>query len=600
MTALDERGNDGPHGTLDLRERARTAIGALSGAIAPDYAFAVWQSLKVDAVPPTLSEPTLMQYKYLEALVNLRQICGDAVNPAVDDAMMESVLARIGPDGLIYAPPKSVGTFESPAETASHTANGRTILTMAARHRLDGNPIWLERMGAITRGLDKMAIRRRAGSQTEYAFYPSEAGWSPHGRWIGSDRDSWLWTSSSVGTDCFDFFPYTAPDEAAREQQGREGAVKGDQGNVVRGIMEYHRLTADESALNLAQRITRYCLLPSLWDEGHQWGVYGHEAGIWAGHFHGQALVFRAMLDVAMATGDQELKDLVRAAYEHGCRVGVRRLGWFPAWVAPERYGRPHELQSISETCAIHDMIALAISMSDAGLGDYWDDVDQFARNQLVEQQFVDRSQLDKIVSDKRHTVTGTQEAPLPCDRSENVLDRIIGSFGEGTPSVMGPVTGVAAGGCCTGNGALSIYHVWEAVTRHNAGLTTINLFMDRSSPWVDVKSLLPYEGRVQISVKVKSNLAVRVPGWLDIRCLAVTTDGVPQTPGYAGRYMTLQNALPGQVVELNFPVRESNATYHVRGRSYSCSFMGSTAVEVVDESADSSEGHYRLYQRSK
>jgi len=34
--------------------------------------------------------------------------------------------------------------------------------------------------------------------------------------------------------------------------------------------------------------------------------------------------------------------------------------------------------------------IALGVRLSDAGLGDYWDDVDALVRNRLIEQQYVD------------------------------------------------------------------------------------------------------------------------------------------------------------------------------------------------------------------
>jgi hypothetical protein len=39
------------------------------------------------------------------------------------------------------------------------------------------------------------------------------------------------------------------------------------------------------------------------------------------------------------------------------------------------------------EGCALGDLVALGIRLSDAGLGDYWDAVDAVTRNQLVEQQ---------------------------------------------------------------------------------------------------------------------------------------------------------------------------------------------------------------------
>ena len=39
-------------------------------------------------------------------------------------------------------------------------------------------------------------------------------------------------------------------------------------------------------------------------------------------------------------------------------------------------------------------MVGLAVALTDAGVGDYWDDVEQYVRNGLVEAQATDRDEL--------------------------------------------------------------------------------------------------------------------------------------------------------------------------------------------------------------
>jgi hypothetical protein len=65
-------------------------------------------------------------------------------------------------------------------------------------------------------------------------------------------------------------------------------------------------------------------------------------------------------------------------------------MGWFPSWSLPTKYNRPAWLQEVTELCALADTIALGVKSSDAGLGDYWDDVDSILRNHLIEQQASD------------------------------------------------------------------------------------------------------------------------------------------------------------------------------------------------------------------
>ncbi len=40
-----------------------------------------------------------------------------------------------------------------------------------------------------------------------------------------------------------------------------------------------------------------------------------------------------------------------------------------------------------SETCEVADMIGLALKLTQAGVGEYWEDTDRWVRNQFVENQ---------------------------------------------------------------------------------------------------------------------------------------------------------------------------------------------------------------------
>ena len=53
----------------------------------------------------------------------------------------------------------------------------------------------------------------------------------------------------------------------------------------------------------------------------------------------------------------------------------------------PERYDDP---TSTCEACEVADMIALGVKLSQAGTGDYWDDVDRYLRNHFCEMQLTD------------------------------------------------------------------------------------------------------------------------------------------------------------------------------------------------------------------
>ena len=64
--------------------------------------------------------------------------------------------------------------------------------------------------------------------------------------------------------------------------------------------------------------------------------------------------------------------------------------------------------------------------------------------------------------------------------------------------------------GCCSVNGANSLYYAWHGITRFDEGVATVNLFLNRASAWMDIDSYLPYEGKVVLHNKL-ARLA-RVP----------------------------------------------------------------------------------------
>ena len=71
--------------------------------------------------------------------------------------------------------------------------------------------------------------------------------------------------------------------------------------------------------------------------------------------------------------------------------------------------------------------------------------------------------------------------------------------------------------GCCNGNCSRMLYYVWGNIVTADDGKLRVNLLLNRASPWADVDSWLPYEGRVAISMKTaKEALLVRVPEWVD------------------------------------------------------------------------------------
>ena len=114
----------------------------------------------------------------------------------------------------------------------------------------------------------------------------------------------------------------------------------------------------------------------------------GPEMGHWCSHFHARSIGIRGMLEYAMAAHDVRVLEFVRRYYEFSLTQGIARIGYIDT--------HPSSTDEC-EGCGLGDLVALGIRLSDAGMGDYWDDVDACVRNRLVEQQFTDAKILEQI-----------------------------------------------------------------------------------------------------------------------------------------------------------------------------------------------------------
>ena len=127
-------------------------------------------------------------------------------------------------------------------------------------------------------------------------------------------------------------------------------------------------------------------------------------------------------------------------------------------------------------------MVFLALNLTRAGVGDYWDDVDRWVRNTFAESQMLSTEFPDKIpdqyitTPEQAEDVARDLRLPLtvgpvtyPHHTTENVAERTIGSFlgwmrAKDVLHVVetkhGPkLLPLSVMHCCTANGARTLYY---------------------------------------------------------------------------------------------------------------------------------------------
>jgi len=565
--------------SLDLVKHATLGINGLTGTVDPDLgyepyfmgffnvrpAYMVHWSTMVSGVLP----------KYLEALPLLRSMTGSALGAEIEAGIVHSILDNAAEDGLIYdrvSPrrPWNVGVHYGKRSWNEDYSNlggdGRMLCGMDFYGQLTGDPAWEKRMQHTAERMLELAVVKG-----DIAYYPNVG--------LGNDfsyprQSGWVHTNEPMGP-----------------QEGSEGATTFCQSQPVRGWMRWYRHSGDKRFLEMSRKFTHFYTLPKFWG-----GVVEHEptygpsrAHFW-GHFHGTLGTLRGALEYALAADDYQMKSFVRDGYEWAWHNLCPRLG----------------VDTLTESCTYADLTALGIQLSLAGIGDFWDQVDVVIRNALSQAQLQDRDALRHLgeagperpidspwgsPQDGRYINCQYQASMKGMENADNVLERSLGAFAFSLNG--GRYQSPFSMQCCTANGNQAFYYAWDAVVKGSGDTATVNLLFNRFSPWLDLESYLPYEGKIIIHNKKARNLQVRIPGWVRLSELKCFVNDQPAAPVFTGRLAAFYDIPATATVRIEFPVTEETATLLLpdkNARQYrgvakgDYRFKGSTCIGFAEE----------------
>ncbi len=565
--------------TLNLAKHATFALNALNGTTDERGEF----MFKCSIVPPSLKHDAFSFSacgpKYIEAMAMNSLMSGIDLDASGSRRPVNYLISCLGDDGLFYCKigPDRPWDTASPEDWANIYGQGRMLRAMLAVYQLEDDSLWVTRMEKLVAKLKEIAIRKTDSATGEtYAYYPTTPG---YGDIFSYPKSGWKITelqtkadASNIGKSIADFPDHTF-------------GIPLYLGGVVEPLTRYATMFDDREALELAGQLVRFVMKKeSSWmPDGHAQGVIPEQNGQFYGHFHGHTLALRGILEYGIATNDAKLKNFARAGYEYARIFGISRLGWFQEYTGKHSH----------ETCGLVNMIALAIKLSQSGVGDYWEDVDCYVRNHLTESHFIDMDGFLRANKDRELT-----------DDEKAILKRLVGTFaGWGTPVRFDDSRIM---NCCTANGSQALYYVWDSILQHDERKVTVNLLLNRSSPWLDVKSSLPYQGEVRLKNKSAQRVSVRIPNWVDKDEVKIQVDGRDTKADWLQNYLTLAGLGASSEIVIRFPMRTSTETYSVdsyefRGTEYlgrydyNITFRGNTAIQVEP----SEQEGLATYQRS-
>jgi hypothetical protein len=424
---------------------------------------------------------------------------------------------------------------------ANVTGNARALLAMMAWMQYDPDGPWREKAEVIAHALSRIVLHNK---KEGYAYYPD----SGVGEAFSYPRSGWRHTK-----------------EPATENEGAEGSMFVYYGHPIRALSRWYRFTGDEEALDTARRLVKFVMKKRFWGvDGLVGDIDTAERGFFTGHMHGHTSLLYGLIEYAIAAGDSKLKYFVRESYEYARKHGIPKLG-FTVFN-----------QQVSEVCTVSDMIALAIKLTEAGVGDYYDDVDQMVRNHLAEGQLLNPDSLSRVTESAETQLPYSVESDL--ETADRVIERCIGiPLSMGVTGTDRPYTLC----CCVGNGTQALYYAWSKIVEYESGIAKVNLLLNRSSPWMDIDSYLPYEGKVILHNKRAESVYIRISHWVERKQVQAFINDQPCSAHWVGPYLALTQINQGDTIKIVFPMSQETETYTHRDVEYTCEFKGNSVVQV-------------------
>jgi hypothetical protein len=249
-------------------------------------------------------------------------------------------------------------------------------------------------------------------------------------------------------------------------------------------------------------------------------------------------------------------------------------------------------------------MIEMAILLGQAGHDEYWGYAERFMRNHLLESQLVDLEQIRALPAlfwdvplkptarDSTWPIrkSGYSDLDLDCPPNavytdDEVLERVKGGFaGWSNPNDF---FGHRRWGyhmmmhCCSAYGIRALYSGWHNCVKKRREGVFLNMMFSRRTPWFEVDSHLPYEGRLDITIYDAPVLFVRVPEWSAANEMRIERAGQPMMMDTTGAYLRIAGLRPGERLVVRFPVPYTSQSEVLGGTEYSVQWKGNSVVDI-------------------
>ncbi|MDP7023779.1 MAG: hypothetical protein QGH42_06000 [Kiritimatiellia bacterium] len=563
---------------MDLRTHARLSLHFLENSTNPAMQDLPYFLLDFARNPPefihTIAYDDIENLgRWLYAISAAQAVSGSRDAERTRLAMIREIKRRMtGPYGMVYTSEITDNHARNPTERHSWLWGDRAVLqglVLSYRHATD-DAERDELRGLVDRMVD--GLREFVVEADGCLFFPSPA--PP----ISFQRRADMIPPHDAAPQAWDaMYGMDVPTDPRVVPYLREST-----GGMVFPLVQWFELTGNRTALDLAAGLSNAMVMYHDVE-----GNFTNPIGV-ISNIHG---VLNGVAGVLAANRHVPVRRHViwaKTIWEYFVARCSSSFGWVTECESMD-YTKPRE-RLCAEGCATIDLVRTGVELAKAGFPESWDVVERFVRNYMTQAQIQHEvapfETADLELND--HMRAGPDSEPGILRDSREVRRRCVGALvGWGAPNdVLDPQGRLAMciQNCCGSHLPMGLLDVWENAVCRDGDEVRINLLIEHDGPDCVVNDLQPQEGRLDVHMKQRGALRVRIPDWVRDETLRIELDGrdIPvQFEARPSRYVCVEEVPEGAVVKIHYPLRWQTVTERLGGTLYTTSWKGDTVTQI-------------------
>jgi len=344
------------------------------------------------------------------------------------------------------------------------------------------------------------------------------------------------------------------------EKSDAENYPNTHSGRLIGALVKYYRVTNDPIALDIAIRFAEHNIAHTFTPEGELTELAGT-------HLHSTEGTVTAIIDLGILTNTSHYIDLGKRLYDVGLRPWRTSFGWAKESRSfSEGRGEANNTGDFIEAALL---LGQARHPNSCEFGyEYFSDAERMIRNELLACQIANTDWIPEY--------DGTPDTDDYF--YSDVKIRARGAFAFTTPNDYHSYNTDLVGGAVQ-----SLCEAWNVIfTKSQSGLH-VNLLFSKESEDITMRSHLPEEGRIEITLRQAYPLFICMPSWLSKDALQVFVNGQMRSPSFHRHEIFIPELTQGDRVELIFPQAKKHTTESAAGYDelYEIDWLGDTIINI-------------------